>query len=210
MVKRQSWRARAEAITDITFSLTTLYLVAVAMVPPIIIAIIGIVSGTFPTQQQGGLLGVASGYPAFNPQSWLLYPPAVVFLALSIYTIPLPLKDFLATSRGFLTAFTLIFGVAVLETGTAYAGAPGIHNEGRYAGLFFVVAFVLLWLRTILGWLHLVPASWRIPEKKTEGFWRGTVEVIICRLKARKKARTARARPSTDAAPAERRSTTHG
>ena len=155
---------KAEDLTDVVFSSAGVLFVLVGFVPAIIIMIIGIVSGTAPAEAEGGMWGWAPGYPAFDPQSWLLFLPALAALFLAVWTIPLPLRTFPGTSRAML-AWTSLGAVPItFLIGGAFMGAPGIANEGFWAAFGFLAAAALLFLRLLLGALHLLPRSWREAE----------------------------------------------
>jgi hypothetical protein len=150
---------RAEDLTDIILPIAGVFYVVAGFVP--VIVIIGIVSGTAPTEADGGVWGWAPGYPAFDPQSWLFFLPALALLFLSIWTIPLPLRNFPGTSRAMLTWTSASAILITAQMGAAFHGAPGISNEGIWAAFIFAAAAVIFFLRLLLGVLHLVPRSWR-------------------------------------------------
>lgn len=154
-------QTQAEDLTDVVFWMAGVFYVLVGFVPVIVVMIIGIVGGTFPTEAQGGVWGWAPGYPAFEPQTWLFYPPALAALFLSLWTIPLPLRSFPGTSRAMLAWTSLGAFPLTAQLASAFHGAPGIGNEGIWAALIFAAAAVLLFLRLLLGALHLLPRSWR-------------------------------------------------
>ncbi|WP_213815548.1 hypothetical protein [Glaciihabitans sp. dw_435] len=159
--ERARKRKRAEAITDIVYWVSAAFYLVACLLPLIVIMIIGLIAGTVPTQAEGGVLGFADGYPAFNPQSWLLYVPALGVLFLSIWTFPLPLRSFPGASRVSLVSITFFMFFIGLLVSSAFMGSPGIENEGFPAVLIMLLALVLFIVRWILGALRLLPASWR-------------------------------------------------
>ncbi|PRY67019.1 hypothetical protein B0I08_108103 [Glaciihabitans tibetensis] len=159
-------RLKAEKLAGAAFWCAGIVLVAVTLLPVLVIMAIGLVTGTTPSEDEGGIYGVASGYPAFDPQAWLIWIPAIVLLAFSLFTIPLPMRGMsgrgsAGLSRPVLTYVTLALFLMAFVNGGAFVGAPGIGPAGLYASLVVGLTFVLLLLRTIAGALRLVPKSWR-------------------------------------------------
>ena len=155
---------QAEDLTDVVFWIAGVFYVVAVFVPVIIIMIIGLVAGTFPTEAEGGMWGWAPGYPAFDPQSWLFFLPALAALFLSVWTFPLPLRTFPGTSRGMLLGTSASAILLTAQMGAAFHGAPGIANEGVWSSFLFAAAAALFLLRLLLGALHLLPRSWREAE----------------------------------------------
>lgn len=176
--ERAHKRKRAEAITDIVYWLSSVFFLLACILPIIVIGIIGLATGTSPTEAQGGILGHADGYPAFNPQSWLLYVPAAGMLFLSIYTIPLPLRGFPGAGRLSLVNITFLMFFIGLLVSIAFVGAPGIENEGFLAVLVLLVALILFIVRWILGGLKLLPLAWREEPPKRRRTPKKTPEEI--------------------------------
>ncbi|MGV8967027.1 MAG: hypothetical protein ACOH2F_12190 [Cellulomonas sp.] len=152
---------RAEDLTDVVFWAAGVFYVLAGFVPVILIMIIGIINGTSPDEADGGLWGVAPGYPAFDPQSWLFFLPALALLFLSLWTIPLPLRSFPGTSRAMLAWTSAGAVLLTAQMAAAFQGAPGIANEGIWAALIFAAAAALFFVRLLLGALHLLPRTWR-------------------------------------------------
>lgn len=161
LLGRFSGRLSAEDVSDIVYWCAGLFFLFAVLLPPILLMIIGLIAGTTPTEAQGGVLGVANGYPAFNPQAWLMWVPAAAMLFLSVWTIPLPLQSSSPFGRGALigASFTMFIVGSVLSL--AFVGAPGIDGQAVLASAGFGVAWVLLVLRALAGFFHLVPRSWR-------------------------------------------------
>jgi hypothetical protein len=136
-------RAKAQKLTDVLYLGSIAFFFVAIFLPPLVIMLIGLFAGTVPTEAEGGILGFADSYPAFNPQSWLMWVPAVVMLFLAFWTIPLS---------------------------SAFVGAPGIEGESVVAALLFGVAFVLFLLRALFGLFRLVPRSWRVKTSSTPAF----------------------------------------
>ena len=143
------------------FWIAGVFYVVTGFFPVIIIMIIGLVAGTSPLESDGGMWGWAPGYPAFDPQSWLFFLPALAALFLSVWTFPLPLRTFPGTSRAMLMWTSAGAVLLTAQMGAAFHGAPGIANEGIWASFLFAAAAALFFLRLLLGALHLLPRSWR-------------------------------------------------
>ncbi len=161
IVVKPGWPNKAHRISDLVFFGSVVFFVIVCMGPALVIAVLGLTTGSTPTEEQGGFFGWSAKYPAFNPQSWTLFVPAIGLLFLSIFTIPLPLRRFPKPGRATFAWFAFVAFLFSIPLGTAYFGAPGIHNEGTLALFVYLAAWVLLVVRDILGWVHLVPRAWR-------------------------------------------------
>jgi hypothetical protein len=154
-------RAKAQRLTEVLYLGSVAFYFVALFMPPLVIMLIGLFTSTSPTEAQGGVLGFADSYPAFDPQSWLLWVPAVVMLFLALWTIPLPLAKFPGTSRASLINASALMTFFGLILSTAFVGAPGIDGEAVIAALVLAVAFVLFVLRALIGLFRLVPRSWR-------------------------------------------------
>jgi hypothetical protein len=163
-------RAKAQKLTDVLYLGSIAFFFVAIFLPPLVIMLIGLFAGTVPTEAEGGILGFADSYPAFNPQSWLMWVPAVVMLFLAFWTIPLPLSHFPAASRAALLNTSALMCFFGLILSSAFVGAPGIEGESVVAALLFGVAFVLFLLRALFGLFRLVPRSWRVKTSSTPAF----------------------------------------
>ncbi|PRY67022.1 hypothetical protein B0I08_108106 [Glaciihabitans tibetensis] len=152
---------RRESIAHGVYTAAGVFFVVVCMLPVAIVMIIGLATGTAPTEAQGGVFGVADGYPAFNPQSWLLWIPAAAMIFLAIWTVPLPMRSRVGSGRAALANTSLVMFLISLSLGIAFEGAPGINNQGVFAALIMAVAFALFLLRAVAGLVRLVPRAWR-------------------------------------------------
>lgn len=157
----KSFQQRAEDITSLVSWIAGVFFALVSFLPVLVIILIGIFSGVYPTQAEGGALATVPGYPAFNPQTWLFYIPAIATLFLAVWTIPLPLRAFPGVSRFSLILSSGLFAIIAFLFGGAFHGAPGIMNEGLWTGFIFLAAWLLFVLRALLGALHLLPRKWR-------------------------------------------------
>jgi hypothetical protein len=171
-------RATAHKVTDALYWGTGIFFVLAIVLPAIVIMVIGLLSGTVPSEADGGVLGFGENYPAFDPQGWLLWVPAVSLLFLSLWTIPLPLTRFPGTSRSAL--ITLSFTMTIIGTvlSIAFVGAPGIEADGVVAVAVIGAALVLFVLRALAGFLNLVPRSWREDAPKSRQPKKGKATVV--------------------------------
>lgn len=154
-------RHKAETVTDIVYWGAGAFFFLTFLLPPIVIMVIGLIMGTVPSEADGGVLGFGPEYPAFNPQSWLLWVPAVAMAFLSIWTIPLPLSSFPGASRTSLISSTFFMCFLGMILSTAFVGAPGIEGESIVAALVLGGAGLLFIVRALAGFFRLVPRSWR-------------------------------------------------
>jgi len=159
------WTERAkrtgEKVTDVVFFFAIASYALLGVLPIAINIVIGFFTGTLPGEAAGGLLGFASGYPAFAPQNWLLWLPAAAMLFLAFWTIPSAVRGFHVSSRSTWAGATLTMFFTGLAISTAFAGAPGVGGEGVIAVLVLGATWILFALRAIAGALRLVPKSWR-------------------------------------------------
>ena len=159
------WTERAqgfgEKVTDVVFFFAVVTFALVGVLPIAIIIVVGFFSGTLPGEAAGGLLGYGSGYPAFDPQNWLLWLPASAMLFLAFWTIPSAVRGIHVSSRSTWAGATLTMFFMGLAISTAFVGAPGVDGEGVLAVLVLGLAWILFALRAIAGALRLVPRKWR-------------------------------------------------
>lgn len=136
------------------------------MAPPIIVMIIGLVMGTVPPEGAGGAWGYGPGYPIVTPIASLGALPAAGMLYLAVRTFPLPLRFLDTPSRSAMTVFSLFMGLTTALASMAMRDPSHITIDmwiGLVAAGAQFLAFVLFIARYVLGWLHLLPRSWRVP-----------------------------------------------
>lgn len=144
------------------FAAATIFFAVVCLGPIPVAGIIGLITGVYPTEAQGGLIGHVPGYPAFTYLNWLILVPALAMLFLSVYTIPLPLKKFLTARRLTLTLVALIGLVASPAIAAAFFDPEsGVYPVAIWAVPVFALAVLLFLVRALLGALKLVPEAWR-------------------------------------------------
>lgn len=108
--RRTAFREAFPGYLGIAFVAASVMTVIFGIVPYIIIGLAGVISGNFPSSDQGGIYGVAPGYPWFQPPFWLLWIPAVIMFVLSIVTIPMASKldSLFLSARGDLAVFAFL------------------------------------------------------------------------------------------------------
>lgn len=162
--KGASAKRRTSARTPFAFSdewpgfLGWAFLGAVAMtvlfgiVPYIVVGIVGLVAGTFPSSDQGGIYGTAAGYPFFQPPFWLLWIPALIMLVLSVVTIPMPSKldSLLFSARADLAVFAFL-GFTVTLAAVGAFGGPQAETL-LWACAVWLVAVALFTIRGAVDW----------------------------------------------------------
>lgn len=138
---------------------TAALIVLFGILPIVAIAVIGLAQGTVPDSADSGILGAGPGYPLFQPPFWLLWIPAVMMLSLAIATFPLPLQRFLWGARLEMSTVAMVGFGTTLAASVAYGGE---HIALAWASLLHIAAIVLFAVRSFLGALGWLPASWRI------------------------------------------------
>lgn len=156
-------RQNLEYFSDVAGKWTLITIVGCNLVPTVLLSMIallqGVVTGEFP---RGGGLGASENFPPFDPQLWMAWIPIAIYATWVVATIPLPLKR-----QKFGRGFMLIDGALIF--GTSLARIPGFVWSDRvlswgtqYAFVAILVIMGVLVLRILLGWLRLVPKSWRV------------------------------------------------
>ena len=142
-----------------TFLVWVASTVLFGIVPFIVVALIGLIQGTVPASDAGGIYGTGAGYPLFVPPFWLLWVPAVLGLVLSIATIPLrpKLDSFLLSARGDLAAFAFVGFVQTVAAAGAFGGPQALTLF--WCSLVWLVAVALFTLR---GAVDYVAEAWRL------------------------------------------------
>lgn len=138
------------------------WLVVLGIVPIVAIAVTGIVTGTIPEGAERGYLAHGPDYPAFTSLSAGLLVPALALVAAWVLALPLPLKDPVGPHRLELGALCAL-GTAVAATASALdVREPSVFAlAGAAAAVIFFLTLLLYIVRSVLGWLRLVPRSWR-------------------------------------------------
>lgn len=137
--------------------------IVVCLLGPILVilgaaVIQGIARGEAPPH---GGLAWAPGYPPFDPQLWLIWIPIAVIAVWIVLTIPVPLTRARGLGRGMQFGLLLVIFAAstILIAGFYRPVFPGWGVQ--WAPTVILVIGGVLLLRIVLGWLRLVPKSWR-------------------------------------------------
>ncbi|MCR2785098.1 MULTISPECIES: hypothetical protein [unclassified Microbacterium] len=123
--KRGAAKTPRVILADRLFFWTGMTIVAFGLLPIILIAVIGLIQGTLPSEADGSITGTAAGFPLFQPPFWLLWLPAVGMLALTVITWPFPAR-FPAYFWGARFDMSVISGLGLMTTlvaAVAYGGA---------------------------------------------------------------------------------------
>lgn len=120
--------------------------------------------------------------PAFTVWRALAWVPVLLYLVTVLLSFPLPRakdRDPGTTSSGRRRLPTmgrgalLFFGVLLLMSTSMHAISflpeQAIPASAAYVSYVMVGAIALLLLRIVLGWLRLLPRSWRIPSEPAPG-----------------------------------------
>ncbi|WP_084079436.1 hypothetical protein [Demequina sp. NBRC 110057] len=104
------------------------------------------------------------GFPAFTTLSPSLAVPAILIAIVIVRTFPAPLKHPHGMTRGEIT-FVAFVGLGIATTSfafdTKYLGTAGATFMGLVLAAYALLTAVSL-LRSVAGWLRLVPESWRV------------------------------------------------
>ena len=133
-----------------TFVAAVVLTVLFSIVPFIVVTVIGLVQGTIPSSDAGGVYGTGPGYPAFQPPFWLLWIPAVLTLLLSVVTIPMrsKLESFVFSVRGDLAVFAFVGFVQTIAAAGAFGGPQAVTL--LWASLVWLLAVALFAVRGLV------------------------------------------------------------
>ena len=149
--------ARREGrVWDLTFFLTLGWIVFGAL-PLLAMMIVELISGSLPSAANPH----PAGYPAFTGPWWAMYPLVGLQLYATALAFPLPLRGTRWGTRS--TLFMQSIGVTLftfLNGSTAYAH-DGTFWGTEWLGLLSLACCAVLFVRMLLGYLRLVPRSWR-------------------------------------------------
>ena len=146
-----------------TFVAAVVLTVLFSIVPFIVVTVIGLVQGTIPSSDAGGVYGTGPGYPAFQPPFWLLWIPAVLTLLLSVVTIPMrsKLESFVFSVRGDLAVFAFVGFVQTIAAAGEIGGPQAVTL--LWASLVWLVAVALFAVR---GLVDLVGQAFGSPAQR--------------------------------------------
>ncbi len=119
----------------------------------------GIVTGAWPAHRG---LGYGEGFPLWDPLLWLAWGPVLCAAAWIVVSLPVPLRRPGLPGRGQQLLMLLVIYVVTIARVSGFLGAPGIWGGGTEA-IFVVILGLgaLVLVRIVLGWLRLLPRSWR-------------------------------------------------
>lgn len=149
--------ARREAhVWDLTFFLAVGWIVFGAL-PLLGILILSLVFGNYPTDADPS----PEGYPAFTGPWWAMYPLVGLQVYATIRAMPLPLRGSRwGTRYNLLMQSVLVMLSCFLNGSTAYA-REGTFWGTEWLGLLSLACCAVVLVRMILGYVRLVPRSWR-------------------------------------------------
>ena len=121
---------------------------------------------------------VAGDTLAFVVWRALAWAPAVLYLVTVLLSFPLPrARDrtpettpsgrmrLPVMGRGALLFFGLLLLLSTSMHAISFLSAEAVPESAGYVSYLMVGAIGLLLLRVVLGWLRLVPRSWRVPPE---------------------------------------------
>lgn len=137
---------------------SSLWVRLLGALPIAIVMVVGVINGT----ADDGLFFPVPGYPAFTTLSAWLVVPALLLLASTVISVPLPLEDRFGPRRGDF-AWLGVAGVAIsLVSLVLDDGRPDWQHAAPYvaAGMFAMTVVIVL-VRGLLAAAKLLPRSWR-------------------------------------------------
>lgn len=114
-----------------------------------------------PDSSNSGRASAAERPPSIVPQLWMAWIPVVTYAAWAIASFPLSLARH-RFKRGFMLFSGFIVSAATFGRLARSLGDER-YSDGGTDSIMVVIACTigLILLRTIAGWLHLVPRDWR-------------------------------------------------
>lgn len=120
----------------------------------------GAATGEWPSHQG---LAAQDGFPLWDPQLWLAWGPVFCAAAWIVITLPVPLRRPRVPGRGLQLIMLLVIFVFTVPRVAGFLGSPTIAEGGtRYIFVAILALGGLVVLRILLGWLRLLPRSWRL------------------------------------------------
>ena len=120
--------------------------------------IAGVTTGEFPA---GGGMGDSGTFPGIDPQLWMAWIPVGLYALWSLVSFPLPLVRHRSKRGSMLMTGFLLFAATVARV-AGFVGSDRFPDGGTrwiYVAILCVAGLILL--RMVLGWLRMVPQSWR-------------------------------------------------
>jgi MFS family permease len=148
-----------------TYALVAAASVVLCLLGPMLVVLVaavvqGIATGSPPPN--GGLVW-SEGFPPFDPQLWLIWIPIAVMAAWILITFPVPLRRTRGFGRLLQFLFLVLTFVGTLILIAGFYAAPWIAPWGtEWAPTAILWVGAVLVVRVVLGWLRLLPRSWRV------------------------------------------------
>lgn len=121
--------------------------------------IIGATTGDYPAHRGFAPDGA---FPSVDPQLWLAWGPVFCLAAWIAVTFPVPLSRPGIFGRGMQLGFALLGFLAAVPRVLGFQNAPGIADAASiWVFPSFAALAGIVILRVLLGWLRLLPRSWR-------------------------------------------------
>lgn len=119
---------------------------------------IGIVTGEYPA---GGGMADDGTFPSIDPQLWMAWIPVGLYALWSLVSFPLPLARHRFKRGSMLSSGFLVFAATAARV-AGFVGSDRFPDGGTH-WIFVVIlcAAGVVLLRVILGWLRVLPKSWR-------------------------------------------------
>ncbi len=155
--RRVAWEAR---FGDGLFLATILWIIFGAL------PTIGLLVGQLVTGSFANTGNVPDSFPAFMPPWWAAYPMTLLLVALTLGSLPLPLRGLRATTRSTLLTVLVLTFSTTLYIAAAAAAAEAHQGRLNFFGvdnLVFIQFFLIIITvaRILLSGMRLVPRTWR-------------------------------------------------
>ncbi|EXJ52180.1 hypothetical protein [Microbacterium sp. MRS-1] len=155
--RRVAWEAR---FGDGLFLATILWIIFGAL------PTIGLLVGQPVTGSFANTGNVPDSFPAFMPPWWAAYPMTLLLVALTLGSLPLPLRGLRATTRSTLLTVLVLTFSTTLYIAAAAAAAEAHQGRLNFFGvdnLVFIQFFLIIITvaRMLLSGMRLVPRTWR-------------------------------------------------
>lgn len=147
-------KSAREVLAGRLFFWSGMAIVAFGLLPVIVVAVIGLMQGTVPTEADGGILGFAPGYPVFQPPFLLLWLPALGMLALTVITWPFPSRfpTYFWGARYDMSVVSAV-GLGVVVFAAVAFGGPQLPLVLPAAGAF-LIAMIVFGVRGLIEFIR--------------------------------------------------------
>ena len=149
--------ARREArVWDLTFFLTVGWIVFGGL-PLLGMLILELITGSYPTAANPH----PAGFPAFTGPWWAMYPLVGLQIYATVLAFPLPMRGNRWGTRSTLLTQSISVMLFTFLNGTTAYVHDGTFWGTDWLGVVSLAFCAVLLVRMILGYLRLVPRSWR-------------------------------------------------